>query len=224
MDTPQEAASAAAETQAVDNQPKSASDDPLVWIDCEMTGLDPDTEEILEIYCIITTGNLEILDEEGFHAIVHWPKERMDQMDEWCTRTHENTGLTAAVLASETTPQQAADALYDYVTRFIPEKKRGLLAGNSIHADRAFLRQEPYKKVAKHLHHRLLDVSTIKEAARRWCAKRIVNKVPNKKGTHKARDDILESIAEAKYYRDAIFRPTFDGHPGLKKGGKQNKK
>lgn len=187
-----------------------------------MTGLDPDTEEILEIYCIITTGNLEVLDEEGFHAVIHWPKERMDQMDSWCTATHANTGLTAAVLASTTTPQQAADALYEYVTRFVPERKRALLAGNSVHADRAFLCKEPFKKVTRHLHHRLLDVSAIKEAARRWCAKRIVNKVPNKKGTHKARDDILESIAEARYYRDVIFRPTFEGHPALKKkGGKQ---
>ncbi|KAH7023164.1 ribonuclease H-like domain-containing protein [Ilyonectria destructans] len=197
-------------------QPQSASDGPLVWIDCEMTGLNPDTEEIIEIYCIITTGNLEVLDEEGFHAIIHFPQSRLDQMDEWCTKTHANSGLTAAVLASTTTPAQAADALYEYITRFIPERKRGLLAGNSIHADRAFLRREPYTRVTKHLHHRLLDVSAIKEAALRWCAKRIINKVPSKKGSHKARDDILESIEEARYYREAIFRPTFDVAPAGK--------
>lgn len=176
-----------------------------------MTGLNPDTEEILEIYCLVTTGNLELLDEEGFHAIVHWPKPRLDQMDDWCTATHGASGLTQAVLESTMTPQQAADGLYDYITRLIPEKRRGLLAGNSIHADRTFLRKEPYAKALDHLHYRLLDVTTIKEAARRWAAPRIVKKVPSKKGTHKARDDILESIEEAKYYRNAIFGRTLDG-------------
>lgn len=186
-----------------------------------MTGLDQDNDEIIEIYCIITTGNLQVLDEEGFHAIIHLPKSRLDQMDDWCTMTHRDSGLTAAVLASTTTPQQAADALYEYVTRFIPQRKQGLLAGNSVHCDRAFLRREPYGKVMKHLHHRILDVSTIKEAARRWSARRIVNKVPSKKGTHKARDDILESIEEARYYREAIFGLTFDETP--KKPEKQKK-
>lgn len=186
-----------------------------------MTGLDQDNDEIIEICCIITTGNLQVLDEEGFHAIIHYPKSRLDQMDDWCTATHRDSGLTAAVLASTTTPQQAADALYEYVTRFIPERRRGLLAGNSVHCDRAFLRREPYGKVMKHLHHRILDVSTIKEAARRWSARRIVNKVPTKKGTHKARDDILESIEEARYYREVIFGLTFDETP--KKPEKQKK-
>lgn len=175
-----------------------------------MTGLNPDVEEIIEIYCIITTGNLEVLDEEGFHAIIHQPAERMAQMDAWCTKTHADSGLTAAVLASTTTPEQAADALYEYIVRFVPERKRALLAGNSVHCDRLFLRKQPYAKVVSHLHHRILDVSTIKEAARRWCTRRVVNRVPNKKGRHKARDDILESIEEARYYREAIFGLTFE--------------
>jgi oligoribonuclease len=175
-----------------------------------MTGLDPDTEVILEIYCIITTGGLEILDEEGFHAIVHFPKERLDQMGEWCTNTHGKSGLTEAVLSSTTTPEQAAQGLYDYVTKYVPETRKALLAGNSVHADRMFLVQEPYKKVADHLHYRILDVSAVKEAARRWGNPRIVKKAPNKKGKHKARDDILESIEEARYYRDTIFAPTFE--------------
>lgn len=174
-----------------------------------MTGLNPDTEEIIEIYCLVTTGSLELLDEDGYHAIVHWPKSRLDQMDEWCTSTHGASGLTQAVLDSTTTPQQAADGLYDYITKLVPEKRKGLLAGNSIHADRTFLRKEPYAKALDHLHYRLLDVTTIKEAARRWAVPRVVKKVPSKKGRHKARDDILESIEEAKYYRDAIFAKTW---------------
>ena len=180
----------------------------------QMTGLDPDKEEILEIYCILTTGNLQVMDEEGFHAVVHWPKERLDQMDDWCTRTHAASGLTAAVLSSTTTPADAADQLYDYVTRFIPTPRIGLLAGNSVHADRAFLRRQPYTRLVKHLHHRLLDVSAIKEAARRWGAPQTVAAVPMKKGLHKARDDILESIMEARYYRDSIFRLTFGDQGG----------
>lgn len=171
-----------------------------------MTGLNPDTEEIIEIYCIITTGNLEVMDQEGYHAVIHLPAARLDQMDEWCTRTHVNSGLTGAVLASTTTPEEAADGLYDYIKKFIPEKRKALLAGNSVHADRAFLRKRPYDKVIDHLHYRILDISAIKEAGKRWCPREVMDQAPAKKGRHLARDDILESIEEAKYYRDAIFR------------------
>ncbi|KYK56884.1 hypothetical protein DCS_03890 [Drechmeria coniospora] len=171
-----------------------------------MTGLNPDSDEILEIYCIITTGNLEILDDEGFHAVVHWPKDRLDKMDEWCTTTHAKSGLTAAVLASTTTPTEAAENLLRYITRFVPERCKALLAGNSVHADRAFLRREPFDKVTDHLHYRLLDVTSIKEAARRWSPRDVVKKAPSKKGRHVAKDDILESIAEARYYREVIFK------------------
>jgi oligoribonuclease len=171
-----------------------------------MTGLNPDSEEVIEIYCILTTGDLEIIDHEGYHAIIHCPKSRLDQMDEWCTQTHGSSGLTAAVLASSTTPEQAAEGLYSYITRFIPEKRKALLAGNSVHADRAFLRKEPYSKVIDHLHYRILDISAIKEAARRWSPRELMAQAPKKKGRHLARDDILESIEEARYYRGAIFQ------------------
>ena len=187
----------------------------------QMTGLDPDKEVILEIYCILTTGGLDIIDEEGFHAIIHYPQSRLDQMDEWCTNTHAKSGLTAAVLSSDTTPEDAASQLYDYITKHIPEKRKALLAGNTVHADRAFLRLGPYAKVTDHLHYRILDVSAIKEAARRWSAPRVTKKAPSKKGLHKARDDILESIEEAKYYRDTIFRLTFED--GAKGGGYNSK-
>lgn len=174
-------------------------------VDLQMTGLNPDTEEILEIYCILTTANLDIVDPEGFHAVIHWPKSRLDQMDDWCTNTHGKSGLTAAVIASDTTPAQAADALYRYITRFVPGPRTALLAGNSVHADRAFLRKEPFAKVVEHLHYRILDVSSIKEAARRWSRPEVLARAPAKLGRHKARDDILESIEEARYYRDVIF-------------------
>ncbi|KAI6091299.1 ribonuclease H-like protein [Hypoxylon rubiginosum] len=181
-----------------------ASDAPLVWIDCEMTGLNPDREEIIEIFCIITTAKLDVIDEDGWGTVIHQSQERMDQMDDWCTRTHAKSGLTAAVVASKVTPEQAADELLAYIKKYVPEQG-ALLAGNSVHADRAFLRKEPYRKVVSYLHHRLLDVSTIKEAARRWCPREVIRGAPTKQGLHQAKEDILESIAEARYYKEVIF-------------------
>ncbi|KIN01831.1 hypothetical protein OIDMADRAFT_196429 [Oidiodendron maius Zn] len=179
---------------------------PLVWIDCEMTGLDVDSDVIIEIFCIITDGDLEILDEEGWGVVIHQTKETMDKMDEWCTRTHGENGLTTAVLASKVTAEQAAAELLEYIKKFVPEPRRGLLAGNSVHADKAFLRKEPYKKVHDHLSYRILDVSSLKEASKRWSSKDILNGVPKKRAVHKAKDDIYESIAEARYYKEVIFR------------------
>lgn len=175
-----------------------------------MTGLNVDRDVIIEIFCIITKGNLEVVDEAGRGWVIQQTKERMDEMDDWCTRTHGNSGLTAKVIASTVTPEQAADELLAYIKTYIPERKKGLLAGNSVHADRAFLRKEPYYKVTSHLHHRILDVSSLKEAARRWCPKGVIRGAPVKEGLHEARADILESIAEAKYYKEAIFQKA---HP-----------
>lgn len=189
------------------NAHPTARKDALVWIDCEMTGLDPDSEAIIEIYCLITDGQLRLLDESGWGTVVHQTRERMAMMDEWCTRVHGESGLTAAVIESTVTAQQAADGLLAYIQKHVPEKGVALLAGNSVHADRAFLRKDPYKKILDHLHYRILDVSSIKEAARRWCPQ-VATAAPRKRGLHKAREDILESIEEARYYKSAIFEPT----------------
>lgn len=170
-----------------------------------MTGLDPDREEIIEIFCIITTGTLEVVDKQGWGTVVHQTKERMDMMDDWCTKTHAQSGLTARVIASTVTPEQAAEGLLAYIKKYVPESKKALLAGNSVHADRSFLRKEPYKKVTQHLHHRILDVSTIKEAAWRWCPRDVTRQAPKKLGLHQAREDILESIVEARYYKNSVF-------------------
>ncbi|CAK7210452.1 Phosphatidylinositol 3,4,5-trisphosphate-dependent Rac exchanger 2 protein [Sporothrix curviconia] len=222
---------------------------PLVWIDCEMTGLDPDSDVILEIYCFITDGQLnlvkspadgkkkdknEIDDEDrhrlqpdedaGWGAILHVDKARLDQMDEWCTDHHGCSGLTKAVLASSTTHEEAANGLLAYIQRYIPNKGVGLLAGSSVHADKAFLRQAPYDRVMNHLHYRILDVSTIKEAVKRWqppapepneatlaasdsaaAKKKSKKKSRTKESKHRARDDILDSIAEARHYKALLF-------------------
>ncbi|KUJ08004.1 exonuclease rnase t and DNA polymerase-like protein iii [Mollisia scopiformis] len=179
---------------------------PLVWIDCEMTGLDLENDVMIEIFCIITNGDLDVVDEEGWGVVVHQSKETMDKMDEWCTKTHGESGLTQAVLDSKTTPEQAATDLLSYIQKYVPEPRKALLAGNTVHADKAFLRKQPYKKVHDHFHHRILDVSTIKEAAIRWSSHEVLKEVPKKKNLHTAREDILESIAEAKYYKHAIFQ------------------
>lgn len=173
-----------------------------------MTGLDPATDSILEIFCVVTDGDLNFVsdDGEGFHAVIQHPSSRLDAMDSWCTTTHASSGLTAAVLASDTTASEAGEMLFNYVTRHVPSRGVGLLAGSSVGVDRAFLLAEPaYRDVVRHLHYRIFDVSSIKEAAKRWCPNQLLKAAPRKKWGHRARDDILESIAEARYYKEAVF-------------------
>ena len=124
---------------------------------------------------------------------------------EWCTETHKESGLTKKVSESTVTPEEAADLLLQYIKRFVPEPSRGLLAGNSVHADKAFLSKGPYKKVIDHLHYRILDVSSIYECARVWCGMDVLLNIPQKQKKHTAKEDILESIEEARYYKEAIF-------------------
>jgi oligoribonuclease len=172
-----------------------------------MTGLDYENDEIIQIACFITDADLNLLDDDGFETVVHQSEEKLNAMDEWCRKTHARSGLTAAVIASDVTPEMAAERLLAYVKKYVPERKKALLAGNTVHADRAFLRRPPYNEVIRHLHHRIMDVSTIKEAMRRWSDDAVLKKSPQKKGLHEARQDIIESIAEARFYRDTFFRP-----------------
>ncbi|EEA26812.1 hypothetical protein EYB26_000180 [Talaromyces marneffei] len=178
---------------------------PLVWVDCEMTGLDPETDQILQICCFITDAQLQLLEPNGFEIVVHQPKAKLDAMSQWCIDTHGKSGLTQAVLASTTDAATASSQLLAYIKRYVPEQRTALLAGNSIHADRAFLAKPPYSPILEWLHYRLLDVSTIKEAVRRWGSDELLRAAPPKREVHLARDDILESIAEMKYYRSKLF-------------------
>ena len=171
-----------------------------------MTGLDVANDTILSISCFITDSQLNLLDDHGWEVVVHHDQATLDHMDEWCTRTHGHSGLTAKAIASTMTPQQAADGLLAYIQRWIPQQHKALLAGNSVHVDKEFLRKPPYDKVIKHLHYRILDVSSVKEAARRWASPELLARVPLKKKLHQSRDDILESLSEAKYYRDVFFQ------------------
>lgn len=184
---------------------KMRSNDPLVFIDCEMTGLDPEKESIMSIACFITDAQLKLQDEQGWESIIHHDKSTLDRMDEWCTQTHGASGLTAACMESTTTKEQAAEGLLEYVKKYVPAGRRGLLAGNSIHCDRAFLSQPPYNRITDYLSYRILDVSSLKEAAKRWAPDQVLLGLPSKKLLHQAREDILESIEEAKYYREKCF-------------------
>ncbi|KAL8837601.1 MAG: hypothetical protein Q9170_002478 [Blastenia crenularia] len=184
----------------------TVSRDPLVWIDCEMTGLDVENDEIISVCCFITDAQLQVLDDSGWEAVIHLEKSRLDMMDDWCKSTHGASGLTAASIASSMTAEEAADNLLAYIQKYIPRSRTGILAGNSVHADKAFLRKPPFHSIIRHLHYRIFDVSTIQEAARRWAPPETLDKAPLKQGLHQARADILESIAEARFYRDVFFR------------------
>ncbi|KAH8149590.1 uncharacterized protein LAJ45_06220 [Morchella importuna] len=177
---------------------------PIVWIDCEMTGLDYENDVILQICCYITDFELNILDNGGFETVIHYEKPVLDKMGEWCQRTHASTGLTNRVLNSTTTIEAATSQLLAYIQKYVPTPKVAVLAGNSIHADRAFLNRQ-FPSIIDHLHYRLLDVSTVKEAVRMWCSDETLRNVPPKKETHEARMDILESIGEMKHYKKVLF-------------------
>lgn len=186
--------------------PESRSTESLVWIDCEMTGLDCESDTIMSLACFVTDYELNLLDPQGFEAFVHHTPEQINAMGEWCRGHHGKSGLSEACLKSTTSAEDAANGLLAYVTAQVPQRRRALLAGNSVHADRSFLMKAPWNTTLKHLHHRILDVSSLKEAARRWSPEQVLKKSPQKAGKHEARADILESIAEAKYYKDLIFQ------------------
>ena len=169
-----------------------------------MTGLDRTADTIMSIACYVTSADLELLD-DGFETTISHSEEQLKSMGEWCQRTHGASGLTAACLSSTTTAVEAANTLLAYIQNHIPKPGQGLLAGNSVHADKEFLSKAPYNRVLGHLHYRILDVSSIKEAARRWASPNVLSKAPKKKGLHQAKEDILESIEEARFYREVFF-------------------
>jgi len=171
-----------------------------------MTGLDLENDVIIEIACFVTDYELNLLDSDGYETAVHQSRETMDKMGEWCTKTHGDSGLTAKVLSSTTSPEKAAEDLLAYIKKYVPKSRQALLAGNSVHADQAFLRKAPYDKVLEYLHYRILDVSSIKEAAKRWAPVELLKNGPKKQGLHTAKADILESITEAKFYQETFFK------------------
>lgn len=175
--------------------------DRLVWVDMEMSGLDASRERILEIAVIITDAQLEVV-AEGPEIVVHQPAEVLDAMDDWNREHHGDSGLTERVRASTMLDADAEAAVLEAIAPHVPERGAPL-AGNSVHQDRLFLaRYMP--KLEAYLHYRNVDVSTLKELVRRWYPDAYAKR-PTKKGTHRALQDIRESIAELQYYRQAVF-------------------
>lgn len=178
----------------------STSEDNLVWIDMEMSGLNAQTDEVLEVAVIVTDSELNIL-AEGPNLVIGHPAKLFDSMDEWNQKHHVQSGLWEKVVRSEVSVEQAEKAILDFLKPYTLERKNPL-CGNSIAQDRMFIiRHMP--KLDAYLHYRMIDVSSIKELTRRW--------YPNsqaqlaKKNMHRALDDIRESIEELKFYRSHFF-------------------
>jgi oligoribonuclease len=178
--------------------------DQLVWMDLEMTGLDPERERIIELAVLITDANLELV-AEGPELVIHQPDEVLAAMDEWNTKHHTASGLVERVRASTVTEAEAEAAVLAFIAAHCTPKERPPLAGNSIHQDRRFIHRYLPALDAR-LHYRMVDVSTIKELGRRWYPA-IYDRRPAKNESHRALDDIRESIAELRFYRDEMFRP-----------------
>ena len=173
----------------------------LIWIDLEMTGLDPDKDVIIEIATLITDADLNILAEGPTYA-VHQPDSILDTMDEWNTNQHGKSGLTQRVRDSKISPAQAEAETIAFLEKWVP-KGKSPICGNSICQDRRFLvRGMP--TLEAYFHYRNLDVSTIKELARRWRPDVLAG--VKKSSAHLALDDIKDSIAELQHYRDTFFK------------------
>ncbi|WP_151702866.1 oligoribonuclease [Nitrincola alkalilacustris] len=173
----------------------------LVWIDLEMTGLDPEQHRIIEMAAIVTDSDLNTL-AEGPVVTVHQSDAVLTHMDEWCTRQHGQSGLTQRVRESKTTEAEAQQMMIDFISQHV-DKGVSPMCGNSIGQDRRFLvRYMP--EMEAFFHYRNLDVSSIKELAKRW--KPDIMGGLKKKGTHLALDDIRDSIEELRYYRRHFFR------------------
>lgn len=179
----------------------SAAGDRLVWIDCEMTGLELEVDELVEIAVVITDFELNILD-PGYSVVIKPDQSALDNMGEFVTNMHTTSGLIEEI-PNGVSVADAEFQVIEYIQRFVPDESKAPLAGNTIGTDRSFIaRYMP--RLDAHLHYRNVDVSSIKELARRWYP-RVYFNAPSKDGGHRALADILESIRELAYYRGALF-------------------
>ena len=177
--------------------------DRLVWIDCEMTGLDLGADALIEVAALVTDFDLNVLG-EGVDVVIKPPQEAMDQMDEFVRNMHTVSGLLTE-LDHGVTLREAEEQVLAYIKQHCPDGSRPPLAGNTVATDRAFL-QRDMAELESFLHYRIVDVSSIKELARRWYPRAYFNSPP-KTGNHRALADIQESIEELRYYRAAVFVP-----------------
>jgi oligoribonuclease len=183
-----------------------ANDDSLIWIDLEMTGLKPDTDTIIEIATLVTDSSLRLI-AEGPVLAIHQDEVTLARMDDWNQRQHGSSGLLARVRASRVTLAQAEEATLEFLRAHVVAGSSPM-CGNSICQDRRFMaRLMP--RLEAFFHYRNLDVSTVKELARRWAPE--VAAAFTKEGTHLALDDIRESVRELQYYREHLFLPGLRG-------------
>lgn len=184
-----------------------AKNDRLVWVDLEMTGLDIHRHVIVEVAALVTDADLNIIG-EGVDLVVHATEEELAEMDDFVTNMHDENGLATLIRESTVTMEEAENAVLELIAEHCDPAYPAPLAGNSIATDRAFL-GEQMPRLDAALHYRMIDVSSIKELARRWYPKVYYNQPP-KGMAHRALADIVESIRELDYYRRSVFTP----HPG----------
>ena len=180
------------------------SDKNLIWIDLEMTGLDPKKNTIIEIATVVTDSDLKVI-AEGPVLAIQTPKEVMDAMDQWCTTHHGKSGLTQRVLDSTVTMADAEQQTIQFLQTYISAGKSPM-CGNSICQDRRFM-VEQMPALEAYFHYRNLDVSTLKELSKRWAPS--VYQSHKKRGAHLALEDILESIEELQHYRQFLFQTKY---------------
>ncbi|WP_372451862.1 oligoribonuclease [Catellatospora tritici] len=178
------------------------SADHLVWIDCEMTGLNLGGDALVEIAALVTDAELNVLG-DGVDVVIHAEDALLDGMLDVVKQMHERSGLTEAVRASTVTVAQAEDMVLEYISKYVTEPRTAPLCGNSIATDRGFIVRD-MPRLDAHLHYRMIDVSSVKELCRRWYP-RVYFGQPEKGLAHRALADIRESIRELRYYREAIF-------------------
>jgi oligoribonuclease len=178
--------------------------EPLVWIDCEMTGLDAERDVLVEVAVVVTDSELALLD-DGLDVVIATDPAKLAAMEDVVREMHTASGLLDALASATTTLEEAEAQVLDYVRRFVPERRKAPLCGNSIATDRTFLsRYMP--ALDDHLHYRMVDVSSVKELAKRWYPRAYYN-APAKNGGHRALADIIDSVNELRYYRAAVFVP-----------------
>jgi len=178
--------------------------DRLVWVDCEMTGLDLGSDLLIEVAALVTDSELNVLG-DGIDVVISATAEQMTRMPDVVREMHASSGLTEEVLASTVTLQEAEQKVLDYVRSQVAEPGKAPLCGNSIGTDRGFLARD-MAALDGYLHYRIVDVSSVKELARRWYPRAYYNS-PKKGGGHRALADILESVEELRYYRATVFVP-----------------
>jgi oligoribonuclease len=177
--------------------------DRMVWIDCEMTGLSLAHDALVEVAALVTDSELNVLG-EGVDVVIRPPAESLDTMPDVVRSMHTASGLLEELAGGMTLPE-AERIVLDYVRSHVAEPRKAPLCGNSVSTDRGFLARD-MPTLEQHLHYRIVDVSSVKELARRWYPRAYFNS-PEKKGNHRALADIRESIAELRYYRETVFVP-----------------